>query len=595
MRNRILLYLHYNKFNELSDHVVYQLEKIRPIFDRVFFISNSEVSADYIANLQEKGLIDDFLKHENDGGYDFKAWSDAMNLIGFDELALYDSVTVMNDTCFGPIYDFAPTFDEFNDRKDVDFWGLTNNRAQKIKAPWDPEHDIFLPDHIQSYFVSFKQNVVKSTAFRDFWKEVKVFDHVLHIIVEYETQLTKFFEEAGFKSDCVFNTLEVEWDQSKMPIHDFSIFALPELMRRKFPFLKIKAFVHNSKDVFIPAVMEILRKKSDYPTDLIVDHMTFVDYPDREYMLPEKTITLKDLTPLSEPIKNTVGIHLHVFYEDLLEEFVSKFDQYVGDYDLYLTTDTQEKKEKIEEISKNNHHLKEILVAPNLGRDVLPWQLIHDRLDKYTYAGHFHTKKSAFSDWIIGETWREHIVDSLIVPAKNLFQVMDENPKVGLMIPDVPVFFNSFHGPTYYSERELWAYMVKLWEEMNFGNNGDWRSLQQQESYIMSYGTMVWYKPVALKSLLKLDIKDDVAPEPLPFTSILHAFERVIVYTAWANGYDYRIAEDNPQTGFNINATANRMLLDARNDLSFYSTKESLFVFMRKTKMFILNRLGIKS
>lgn len=594
MRNRILLYLHYNKLGELADYVPYQLEKIRPIFDRVFFITNSELSRENIARLQDNHLIDDFLRHDNDGGYDFKAWSDVMNLLGIDKLSEYDSVTLMNDTCFGPVYDFFPTFEKFDRRKDIDFWGLTNNRAQRIRAHWDPNTDISLPDHIQSYFVSFKQNVVKSSAFKDFWKEIKVFDHVLHVIVEYETKMTKHFEDAGFKSDCVFNTLKTPWSPNEMPTHDFSVFGLSELMRRKFPFLKVRAFTQLSKNVFTPAVMEVLQRDTDYPTEYIINHMTFVDYPDREYMLPYKTIAIKELPFIEDAPKKSVGIHLHVFYEDLLEEFVTKFDEFVGDYDLYLTTDTEEKKEKIIELSKDNTHLKEVLVTGNIGRDVLPWQLIHDRLDKYDYAGHFHTKKSAFSAWIIGETWREHIMDSLISPAKNLFKLMDENPKVGLIIPDVPVFFNSHHGPTYYAEKELWTFMVGLWEAMGFGFPGDTRSLQQQESYVMSYGTMVWYRPAALKSLLKLDFKDKVPEEPLPFTSILHAFERVIVYTAWANGYDFRIAENNPQTGFVINASSNRMLLEAKNDLSFYSTKESMIIFIRKAKRFVMRRLGLK-
>ena len=38
---RLLLYVHYNKFNFISGHVLYQLENIRPLYSRVVFISNS--------------------------------------------------------------------------------------------------------------------------------------------------------------------------------------------------------------------------------------------------------------------------------------------------------------------------------------------------------------------------------------------------------------------------------------------------------------------------------------------------------------------------------------------------------------------------
>ena len=33
--NRMLLYVHYNKFNELSPHVLYQLEQLRPLFSSI--------------------------------------------------------------------------------------------------------------------------------------------------------------------------------------------------------------------------------------------------------------------------------------------------------------------------------------------------------------------------------------------------------------------------------------------------------------------------------------------------------------------------------------------------------------------------------
>ena len=32
---RLLLYVHFNKFNQISEHVLYQLEKMRPLFRKV--------------------------------------------------------------------------------------------------------------------------------------------------------------------------------------------------------------------------------------------------------------------------------------------------------------------------------------------------------------------------------------------------------------------------------------------------------------------------------------------------------------------------------------------------------------------------------
>ncbi|HFH9739096.1 TPA: rhamnan synthesis protein F, partial [Streptococcus pyogenes] len=42
--NRILLYVHFNKYNKISAHVYYQLEQMRSLFSKIVFISNSKVS-----------------------------------------------------------------------------------------------------------------------------------------------------------------------------------------------------------------------------------------------------------------------------------------------------------------------------------------------------------------------------------------------------------------------------------------------------------------------------------------------------------------------------------------------------------------------
>lgn len=105
--NRVLLYVHFNKYNKVSKHIYYQLEKLRPLFTTVVFISNSKVEQKELENLQKQRLIDSFIQRENKG-FDFAAWHDGMMKIGFDDLTLCDSLTIMNDTCFGPLWGMAP-------------------------------------------------------------------------------------------------------------------------------------------------------------------------------------------------------------------------------------------------------------------------------------------------------------------------------------------------------------------------------------------------------------------------------------------------------------------------------------------------------
>jgi len=63
--NRILLYVHYNKSDDLSSHVLYQLEKLSPLFSRILLISNSCLSTEHLKSLRKIG-INEVVTKENE-------------------------------------------------------------------------------------------------------------------------------------------------------------------------------------------------------------------------------------------------------------------------------------------------------------------------------------------------------------------------------------------------------------------------------------------------------------------------------------------------------------------------------------------------
>ena len=115
----------------------------------------------------------------------------------------------MNDTCFGPLWDLESLYQDFESDRNVDFWGMTNYRKDKD-----------FNEHIQSYYLSFKQNVVNSEAFQLFWQNIQDFTEVQDVIDHYETQVTTNLVQAGFHYQTVFNTIQA--DASGMLYPDFS-------------------------------------------------------------------------------------------------------------------------------------------------------------------------------------------------------------------------------------------------------------------------------------------------------------------------------------------------------------------------------------
>ena len=115
------MYVHYNKYDELSGHVLYQLEQLRPLFSKLIVISNSQLTESATLTLKELGIAE-VIQREN-LGFDFAAWRDGMAHVGFERLADFDSVTLMNDTCFGPLWDMSDLVEDLNNDRVLTFGG----------------------------------------------------------------------------------------------------------------------------------------------------------------------------------------------------------------------------------------------------------------------------------------------------------------------------------------------------------------------------------------------------------------------------------------------------------------------------------------
>ncbi|MCK3935497.1 alpha-L-Rha alpha-1,3-L-rhamnosyltransferase [Streptococcus suis] len=538
---RLLLYVHFNKYGQLSSHVQYQLEAMRPLFSKIVFISNSPFSAEDETVLRQSYLVDEVIRRDNIG-FDFAAWRDGMISIGFEELKHYDSLTLMNDTCFGPLWDMSELYQRYEVDETVDFWGMTNFRETKQ-----------FREHIQSYYLTFSNKVVQSAAFQEFWKSVQNFTNVQDVIDHYETQVTTNLLEAGFRYQTVFNT--VEEDTSGMLHPDFSYYNPTAILKHRVPFIKVKTIDGNQH--ITPYILQEIADKSDYPVDLIVSHMSKINYPDFKYLLAQKY-----LKPGQEPYSNDgrVAIHLHVFYVDLLQEFLTAFDSFNFSYDLFITTDQENKVAEIEALLSENGSQAQIFVTGNIGRDVLPMLKLKEQLQTYTYVGHFHTKKSKEADFWAGESWRKELIAMLVEPANDILANLEQQSDLGLVIADIPTFFRYNKIVDAYNENRIAPAMNELWQKMGMQKQIDFNALH---TFVMSYGTYVWFKYEALQALFDLNLTDaDVPAEPLPQNSILHAIERLLVYIAWDKNYDFRIVK-NPN---DLTAFIDNKLLNERAD-----------------------------
>ena len=136
-------------------------------------------------------------------------------------------------------------------------------------------------------------------------------------------------------------------------------------------------------------------------------------------------------------------IQIHVFYTDLLPEFYGHLKGITVPYDLFISTDTAEKKQEIETffyINKLSAGKIEVETFENRGRDVYPFlSQVHNRIGSYDYVAHFHTKKTLHSD--MGDFWRKSLLKTLLGGGARYdaaASYLEKNHDCGLLIPFVP-------------------------------------------------------------------------------------------------------------------------------------------------------------
>ena len=105
----------------------------------------------------------DNIYYRTNKGYDSGAYKDALcSFLGWDEVYKYDELILVNDSFFGFFYPLKDSF-QLMDKEKCDFWGMTGQAAGEYKDPF-----YSFDEHVHSYFMVFKKNVLKSKAFKSF-------------------------------------------------------------------------------------------------------------------------------------------------------------------------------------------------------------------------------------------------------------------------------------------------------------------------------------------------------------------------------------------------------------------------------------------
>lgn len=229
MRNhrakRLVIFAAYNPNGIISDYVIYYLNALRKVTDKIIFIADNDLNDSEKEKLL--GVVYKVIakRHES---YDFGSYK-----IGYfwalehNILKDVDELIFVNDSCYGPIFPLEEVFDKMSERQ-CDFWGLIDSNEDR--------------HHLLSFFMSFKKNVFSSITFNNFVSSFHRQSSFWDYVCIYERRFTYILEKNGFKSATYIQVSDEERCAFAMRSGNGNLTLFPvSLFNYRMPLVKIKA------------------------------------------------------------------------------------------------------------------------------------------------------------------------------------------------------------------------------------------------------------------------------------------------------------------------------------------------------------------
>ena len=299
-------------------------------------------------------------------------------------------------------------------------------------------------------------------------------------------------------------------------------------------------------------------EKKYLPDDRFVFINAWNEWAEGTYLEPDKKYGYASINTTSRAIgklpfgisfqkKNNTGknkseifVQVHMFYVELVDEFISYLNNISEPFDCYITTDTIAKAKLIfEKFSKDcNANFIQIDLFPNKGRDVAPFLLqINERFKNYKYFAHIHSKKSLYDSF--GRDWRAFLLNTLLGNkgrVDSVIGMLRRDSNLGLIYPK----------PFYEIEKNFeWGGDYLLLKDL-MENLGLPFTVSETEKPVFPAGNMFWAKTDAVKQLLGSRLTLDDFPNEMGQIdgTLMHAIERSWIYIADANGFASKTISD---------------------------------------------------
>jgi lipopolysaccharide biosynthesis protein len=527
----VLFYLFYDKAGHVGDFIPHHLAALREHYEHIFVVSNSPIDGAGRATLE--AVADTVWVREN-VGFDVFAYRDAMVEFGWDRLAGYDELTLMNYTFYGPIGSYEPMLERMG-ATECDFWGVTDHGpAVSTMAPTGR-----FKRHLQTHWITVRRSMHRSEAWRSYWEDMPAIESYEDSIGHHEGRFTDHFEALGFRSATAF-------PQGHYPVAHPIFDMATEMLDDGLPIIKRRLFFHDplyhdERAIRAGRVVERMRA-AGYPMRLVWEDQARTAQP----RVLHANLAMLDIHPDvdlggTDPSGLKVGVLAHVFYEDLIDELLDRADTLPGGYRLIATTTDEAKRAHIlERLAARGREGDDVRVlASNRGRDISAFLLgCRDVLlsDEFDVVVKLHSKRSPQDGYTKGTYFKDHLLGNLLGSpgyTTNLLRGFAEDETLGMVFPPMIHMGYPTMGNAWFTNR---APAKKLAERLGI------EVVFDELSPLAPYGSMFVARPAALRPLLDADFDWDDFPKEGGYSDggLTHVIERLFGYAAFSRGYQVR-------------------------------------------------------
>jgi lipopolysaccharide biosynthesis protein len=520
-------------------YVPYALRKYKDLVERLVIVTDIQAGHSHFDEISQ--LADSLVRSPSG---EIRRPLDGYRLglasIGSEELSSYDEVIFVDATCYGPIFPLAPLLDQAQ-RQLVDFWSI----GFSAKVTGVHTYKRVKLDQVMSLsFFGVHSRVATSRAFQDFMRIDRGLLGFMDRKSTGEHELHLALLRAGFK----WGTL---MDPAQTHTAEPMLYEAPELVRLGCPIISRDVFSMDPLEVDIHAidcraVLDALKESgSDFDPAMIWESIL----PYQPLRLIQTNMDdLRVLESSSNPAAKTkwtfngkIAVIAHIFYVDVLPEFLELISNIPSEFDLFISTSSQEHQRKIERgiESLDFGGKKEVrVVERNRGRDMSSLFITFRDValsGEYAWVLRLHSKRTPQVSWQVGQSFKRHLIENLVPSRRfvqSLFDLLEDpdHRNVGVVVPPVVQIGFGTLGHSWFGNREP---LERLARQMNINVPLD------EYTPVAAYGTMYWFRPEALERMFRHDWKwEDYNEEPHHADGgLAHVQERLICYCAQQQGF----------------------------------------------------------